>query len=272
MNELRKRSALVIWICQERCLGVALICMAAMSFVTMVSAQTAAPSQTADSIKYVNNSYVPGPVRKYLASFGNRLSKAGSERTVLTGTYSDDKGSGPATLIWQTPGLVRLERTQQPALIYSDNAASTQIAATDASVLESLLDDSFQSFALGFSGTGVYRYLGGRLRPANAPEGDYKGPWYDVYLRVAPVMAQPQAVSRAKLFYFDSVTGFPTSVQYTLPGKISVVTEYGRWISVNGQAFPGQIVRKENGKITFSFVVTQGQTSPAASDGAFTSR
>jgi hypothetical protein len=228
---------------------------------------------TVPNSNYINPALVPGPVRNYVAAFGDRLTTAGKERTTLSGTFTDSNGSGPARLVWEAPGQMRLDRTNQPTLIYNDTTGlmnASSISTADASIFESLFDDSPQSFLYGFPRGSAHRLLGTGFRADDGTALNYQGPWYDVYLAGAPALAQPAHPSRQKTFYFDSTTKLLTKVEYALSGSVSVETDYSNWTTTSGQAFPGQIVGHENGSVIFTFTITQAVVGAAASDGTFT--
>jgi len=54
------------------------------------------------------------------------------------------------------------------------------------------------------------------------------------------------------------------------PGAPVVSTEYSGWSVINGQAYPGAIVRKENGAAVFTFKISGAVVGPAPQDGIFT--
>jgi len=220
---------------------------------------------------FVNIAAVPSPVRAFIQAFGDRILKAGNERTTLVGTYTDAKGSTPATLTWQVPGELRFDRTGAASLIYAagtvQNAAS--ISSADLNVLESLLDDSAESFFYGFMRGDAHRLIGRRYRADDGTTPNYQGPWYDIYIRSASALAQSGAPLRQSFCFFDSQTKLLAKVQYDLPNSTKVLTEFTNWITTNGQSFPGQIVRKENDAVVFTFKITGAVASPAVTDGVF---
>jgi hypothetical protein len=198
---------------------------------------------------------------------------AGKERTILAGSFTDATGSHQAQVTWQAPGWIRFDRTNQPSLVYDDvvglqNASS--ISASDADILESLFDDSPQSFLYGFRQGKAYRLLGTRFRTDDGKTPNYQGPWYDVYAVLGPALAKPGHPPTEKFYYFDSVTGLLWKTVYVLSGSVTLSTEYNNWTrATSGDPFPGQIVRKENGSAVFTFTVTAASVTPQANDGVF---
>jgi hypothetical protein len=235
-------------------------------------AQIAVSSGSSPAI-FVTSSALPSPVRFYLHSFGDRIQKAGNERTVLVGTYSDPSGNTQGQLTWQAPGSVRFDRSNQPgkALIYNSTSGvlvGASISPQDANIFESLLDDPAESFLYGFQSGTSYRLIGQRFRADDGKAANYKGPWYDVYAANGIGKAQPNKPTFVKHYYIDSVTGLLAKTQYLSSG-ILVTTEFNSWTNVNGQSFPGQIVRKEGGTVVFTFGIVNATTSAGQNDATF---
>ena len=247
------------------------------SLCCWLSAQTAISSTgstatSAISSNYVNPTSLPSPVRGYLLALGNRIQTPGNERTTLLGSSTDQKGTESAQLIWQVPGEIRFVRTNEPTVIYDPSAGlvnASSITPADADILESLFDDAAESFIYGFSQGSANRFFGSRFRTDTGTTPNYQGPWYDIYNRAATAKAQPGSPSRQKLYYFDSQTRLLAKTLYILPNSINVSTEFSNWIQSGGQAFPGRIVRTENGSTVFSFTVSQASAGTALNDGLF---
>jgi hypothetical protein len=206
-------------------------------------------------------------------ALGNRLQVIGKERTILVGTFAEASGSHQAQVTWEAPGRIRFDRTNQPSLVYDDvvglqNASS--VSSSDADVLESLLDDSPESFLYGFRQDKAYRLLGTRFRTDDGKTPNYQGPWYDVYAVVGLALAKPGNPRTEKFYYFDSVTGLLWKTVYLLAGAVKVSTEYNNWTgNTSGDPFPGQIVRRENGSAVFTFTIAAASVGAEAHDGVF---
>lgn len=243
---------------------------AALLRMTPVDAQTMA-SSAAQPRSFIRVGSLPAPARKYLLAFGPRLQAPGSERTVLSGTFSSSAGNGPIQVTWQVPGWIVVQLGTNPPLIYDDVVGlqnASGISTSDANILESLFDDSLQSFLYGFRNSLPTRLLGQGIHTDNGTAKTYQGPWYDAYMVVAPALSQPSHPRRNKVFYLDSVRGLLQSVAYTA-NSAKVSTQYSNWLTANGNAFPGTITRIENGTHVFQFTVTSYTVSPAANDGVF---
>ena len=251
----------------------------AAAITTFTEAQTALPKLQAISLSptYLIPSSVPPQAQRFLVALGDRLQKPGKERISLTGQYSDKSSNVPAKLTWEAPGNLRFDRTGAglPPLVFSKTTgipAGLALSAADLDLFESLLDDRPETFLYSFYNGGVSRFLGNRFRTDNGHTPNYTGPWYDIFQANGPVLALGLAVTRTKLYVFDSQTGLLASTTYTTTqgaATQTISTQYTGWNQQNGQAVPGQIVRTVNGATEFTFKVNSASISPSAADGIF---
>jgi hypothetical protein len=240
--------------------------------ITVVSGQTVATSSAAAI--YVNSGRVPAPVRGLLANFGDRLTKAGSERTTLSGTYTTGGPPAALTITWEMPGRLRVDRADQPnlPLIFDDVsgvATAKSISQADADMLESLFDDCPQTFFYLINQGASHRFLGGRFRADDGTVKTYAGPWYDIYDVNSTAQSQIGTPKRTKRYRFDSTTQLLVSVEYLGTPTQRITTEYSQWSKSQGQAFPAKIVRSEGGKVVLTVNITTGAVGLSASDGKF---
>lgn len=100
----------------------------------------------------------------------------------------------------------------------------------------------------------------------------YNGAFLDV-VQVFPPPTGPESThSQAKLFTFDSRTGFPYGVSYRniRDEKVVVVqTRFHDWKTTAGLSAPSEITRTEDGEETFRFQVVQVTTGDAQPASAF---
>jgi hypothetical protein len=245
------------------------------SLACMGQSTTSSQPTSPSTAEYVGFSYLPAPAQQYLFALGSRIQKAGNERTTLTGTFTDSSGNATnAQLIWQVPGQISFSLTGQsgPPLGYSTSGGlmnAATMTSANADILESLFDDTAESFLYGFLRGDGHRLIGLSYRGDNGTTPNYTGPWYDVYVRSAGALAQPGAPVRSKFYFFNSQTKLLAKVTYQLPGALEVETDINGWTTTNGQSFPGQIIRKENGNVVFTFNIAQATGGPAPNDGLF---
>lgn len=218
---------------------------------------------------------VPGMAREFLVALGDRLQTGGKERFVLIGQYTTGAASVPATITWEAPGNLRFERNGAATLAVDTKLGvlnSSRLADAEADVIESLLDDRPEAFLYGLTNGYASRLLGTRFRTDDGKTANYTGPWYDIYQVSAPLAAAGKTVTRQKLFFFDSQTKLLARATYVSEhggSKTTVSTEYSGWTKQDGQAVPGQIVRKENGTVVFTFRTNASTLGAAAADGVF---
>ena len=225
---------------------------------------------------YLTPTALPPDAQGYLKVLGNRLQVAGNERITLIGTTTDKRGTGTAQLVAQLPGNVRLDRQTAPgsALVYvvgTGVSNSSSLPQEDLDVLESLAADTHEAFLYGFTQQLGHRLLGARFRTDDGKTPDYQGPYYDIYEATGPNPAANNAL-RQKWYFFDSGTHLLVKTRYLVKRSgtdVAVESQYSNWTNQNGQQFPGQIVRTENGAAVFTFKVAKGAVGAAANDGLF---
>ncbi len=253
---------------------VASACLFAAASFAQSSAAASTSSSASTSSTLLTGRGLPSAVRRYLLVFGDRIQKPGHERTTMQGTLTDRSGrSGGATLTWEAPGNVRLDRTgaSARALVVQHNKGlvdAATVSTDDSDLLESLSDDTAEAFFFSFQGGASHRLLGEHFRADDGKTVDYQGPWYDIYELVMPARAQSTGPARQKFYYFDSQTGLLNHVAYSV-GGVRISTEIGAWTKRDGQSFPGKVVRRENGVVVGSFDIGAAATQPAAADSTF---
>jgi hypothetical protein len=150
------------------------------------------------------------------------------------------------------------------------NAAA--VAQENLDLMESLSEDTAEAFLYGFTGKGAgYRLLGARFCTDATLSIDCKGQLYDIYETLGPSLVASKSVRR-KLYYFDGRTRLLAKTQYNVrrgSTPVSVSTEFSNWAGQAGQAFPGQIVRKENGTAVFTLSISKAAVGPLVQDALF---
>ncbi len=216
--------------------------------------------------------------REIVRAFGDRLHEPKKERTVFTGKLTDARGNRVVQFAWELPGRFRYdEMGPSPKSLGFDGsrpwAGVAQPSDTDEDLMESLAADTTQGFLVG-TNTGSYlRVLGRRFRIGNSPA--YNGPYYDILELVGPVPHRRNRSVQQKFFYFDSSTFLLASVHYILRRgmqETQIVTEISDWKVVDAQAFPGRIVRTEDGRAVATVVMTSTSVLPKVDDGIFAPR
>ncbi len=225
---------------------------------------------------YVNPGKVAGPARSFLFAFGDRIQRPGKERATFAGKYTDRRGTVDVIIVWEVPGRLRLDRSDKPGrpVIYDETKGWSNVPASadEAGALESLFDDSPESFFYATAHGSAQRFLGNCFRTGGQKTSNNRGPCYDVYELIAPVHSPTGLSRKRKLFYFDSQTRLLSRVEYAAAGSVHVSTELSGWRILGSQAFPGSVVRKENGVVVLNVNFTGASAGPSLSDGLFAGR
>jgi hypothetical protein len=240
---------------------------------TKGTAQSPTSAQVAKNPNYIETRFLPAPVRRYLSTFGDRLKNPGNERTTLTGVLADSAGNHPVQITWEVPGRINVTYSDKSSPFIIDDSKGlvngTSVQKSDSDVLESLFDDSSESFFYGTAQVGGYRLIGERFRADDGRTPNYAGPWYDIYEAAPSIRAHYPTLNRHKFFYFDSQTNRLAKVEYVLLGGVRVSSQYSNWTTQNGQSFPGKLVRKEDGVTVFTLTMSAAAFGKSASDGKF---
>jgi hypothetical protein len=257
-----------------------LVATASTAFLLCVAAsgQSPAPVVQAVSPGYLNPGNLHGEIADYLRAYGQRLSVPGQERTILVGSYSDGKTSLPATFTFQWPSQVRFDLAgSSPKTLIFNGAVSTAAAGSpDLDLLETLSDDTAESFFRGLAAGVPTQWLGGRFRTEDiSTSAPYTGPLRDIFRRASSVAVVPGVPLRMKFYLFDSRTKYFAGCRYEIQRagitvKVEVIS--GAWTKVGAEAFPSSITRFENGKQVFSFSIKSAAAVAKTADATFTVR
>ncbi len=149
--------------------------MGQTSVNTPPTGATGGTSSTAASAStHLKVGALPPDVRLYANAIGSRLTAPGLEQTTMTGTYTDNNGTVPLTLVWQNPGKVQVTLGSGATTVLSFvSAAAGAAGATSAAyqdLLETLTDDYPDAFFFNV-GSAAYRFSG-RAIPNGWREGD----------------------------------------------------------------------------------------------------
>lgn len=217
---------------------------------------------------------MPG-LREAKAKLGGRLSVAGEEQVVLSGTLSDASGPRPVRITWQNENLFRLEELggQQRILLFDGTTLqNTQgtIGDNERQMIDSLIAALPETVFWQAASHGVaLRFLGGRFRASNDTSANDTGPFSDLY-SFTPRSPAAQTVLSADedLVWIDSDALLISQVTHTDNGH-RIVTQLSNWTAQGAQWYPATITRLEDGQQTLAFQVTGFQVNPASLIAAF---
>jgi hypothetical protein len=226
----------------------------------------------------INHPALPGEFQLFANALGDRLQTPGKERMTLNGTITESSQSYVATVTYQLPNSVRIDKggPQPRTLAFDGNthwASSGSLSEQDRSEMESFLDDAAEVMFFSLSRGSGLRVIARHSRMDDGKAPQYAGPWANIYELMGNPFSQPTGTPRQKHFYFDAQTALPMLVRYRVnksDGSVVLVeTSWGHWSKINGQSVPGTVTRSEGGKPVLAFQISSATFGPAAQDGWF---
>jgi len=191
----------------------------------------------------------------------------------LAGKYTTKGQTVDVTITWEVPGRLRLDITGKAALVFDDvtgpNSGKGAFSADDVSLMESLVDDSAETFLYGTTQGVQASLLGGNFRTDDGKNKKYTGPWYSLYETYQKSESRPGNPYLRKRFYFDSQTRYLWRVAYPGASGATVTTDFTQWKVVNGQAYPGRITRTDGTSNVFQIDITTATFGASAADSLF---
>ena len=208
---------------------------------------------------------------------GGRMTGAASASVTLAGTLTDANGPRTAQITVQAPGLLRFQDSNSCVLTFDGSQFGSKNGKggpSDQRIQESLLANFPDMLLLQMAAGGGARRFGSGFRTDDGKTPNYTGPFWTVYSfspAPRPGLKWGQPLQRQLLIAIDDGTGLIAEAQMVTnphtPNQQVTRTQFKNWLQQNGQWFPGQIVRLENGQQVLSFQVQQGSvgTQNAAS-------
>ena len=172
------------------------------------SQSTGTVATGASSHHYMDVQLVQPRVSKQLSLLGPRFDTPGHERLTLTGTLTTTAGTVPVVVTRQLDEAARIDigGSASQSLIAAGLTGSVTTSAAmtlaNSNLLETVEDDTPESFFYGFQDGAAIRLLGYRFRTDDGKSPNYSGPYYDIYERRATVAAasRPTFSPEALLF------------------------------------------------------------------------
>lgn len=232
------------------------------------------------ALQYLHRAALQPQLREALSALGNRLEVPGNERLILLGTISRLALSETlqVRLITEFPDQLRLEEQIGDQLrvtgfggqgIWKTGAG---LRPENQGEIETLLYDTAEHFFAGQGQGFATRPLGSRFRLDDGRAPNYTGPFYDLYQVDDQLATEKPAVTRPKLYYFNSSTRLLERVRYRISrngAPVNVETLIGGWQKVGKQQAPGKITRLENNTPVMVLTVTSADFTPRVADGIF---
>ena len=247
---------------------------------TKSGSQNSVPSQTRGEDSYVRQAALMPQLRWSLKALGDRLEKRGKERLTLTGTLTQagESQSTPFVAIREFSDRLRLTfqaGAQTRVLTFNgQRSQGTQGGpnSSDEDLIETMLYDTAEHFFISQMQGAATRSLGSRFRAIEDSRANYSGPFYDIFEVTEPVRSRSDAREETRQYCFDSDTHLLEVVKYGVLRnglETRVEVRLTGWYQIDGQRFPGRIVRSENGTPVVTLILSSVTTGPGLDDGPF---
>ncbi|MGJ5814499.1 hypothetical protein [Paludibaculum fermentans] len=244
-------------------------------FIVLVYQLPAQADKKADAPRYFPVSGVVSSARQIVAALGDRVQKPGKERVVIDGTLSRSGLASTAQVIYEMPGLWRIDETggKGKSLVFDLTSlkGNGAIDDEDEGLAESIQSDTTETFLTAFGHGASVRHIGDCFKVKG--ETGF-GAEVDIFEVVAIVNVKRAKEIVSKRYMFDSNTGLLRRVAYfaTVGGKqVSVQTVLSDYAIGGGYMLPGKISRQVDATVAFTFTRTAATVQAAAKDNAFTS-
>ena len=216
---------------------------------------------------------LPWEFAAVLKKMGGRLSGVDNALVTIAGTYSEAGETQQVQVSVQAPGYLRFEETGKanPRILTFDGSQfqvkNGKGGQNDMRVQESLMAYMPDTLLLQIAEGGGLRRIGSNFRTDNGKTPNYTGPYWTLYEFTPadrPGLAKGQALQQGIFIAIDQRSALISEVRVVskAPGAPQSVTQtkFNNWLQQNGQWYPGEIVRLENGSQVAKLTTQQGVT------------
>jgi hypothetical protein len=274
---LGKRSSLIIG---PYALVAVMYCSTSAFGQTASNAQPGAPTDPlsiSQGGNLIRPGDLPGLVGASLQQTGNRMTSADKAQIIVAGTVTDSNGSRSAQIVVQSPGYLAYREGARSITFDGTSVQSKagQLSSDDQRVFESLLADFPDMIFLQIATGGSLRRIGSHFRTDDGKAKGYTGPYWTVFAfspKNRPGLTRGKGLQQEIFIAIDEQTGLIADVRMVVTSQGSQEvnqTQFSNWAQQNGQWFPGNIVRLENGNQVLSFQTLSAVTGPAADPATF---
>lgn len=216
---------------------------------------------------------LPHNIGIFFEVMGGRMATPEMAQVTFAGTTSDAKGSRAAQIVVQSPGYMSYREGQARAVTFNGSqmkGSAGGLTDDDKRVSESLMTHLPDAIFLQIATGGTLRRVGGHFRTDSTTSKNYTGPYWTVFAfspKNRAGLVRGDALQQELFICIDESTGLVSEVRTVVnigPKQQRVIqTQFSNWSKQNGQWFPGQVVRLENGAQTLSFNIQQAISGPA---------
>jgi hypothetical protein len=203
-------------------------------------------------------------------ALGDRMKTAGKERTVLSGEFTDDRGSKSTVQVaHQTPGLViaRGIRPDGQPLKFDGRPPALPLAKAEERFIESFTADTAEALLDAERNGLAVRSLGFGFK-SKTETPDHPEPRFDIYQVTLTSKTRTEARKVTKLFWFDSATHLLAQTTYK-DGESKIQTRFLDWGTADGSKYPSRVERYEDGNAVFAFKATAVAAGQKVDESAF---
>jgi hypothetical protein len=249
-----------------------------VGFLTVLSTLTAA----AQGIRLRHGTFIasedlPGEFALSLKKMGSRLMSADKAAIGVAGTLTDDSGTRQVRITVQAPGYLRFQDDGNSDVIAYDGTSwrNTKSSGGDARIEESLLASFPDAVLLQIASGAGLRRIGGRFRTDDGKTPNYSGPYWTLYEFAPPAhpgLAPGQALQQSQFVALDEKTWLISEVRRVEGSKAApqvTQTKFNNWFEQDGQWYPGEIVRFEQGKQALKLSIHQASTGSQLATSVF---
>jgi hypothetical protein len=273
--------------CRANFVGISRILMYT-TFVLSISntfSQTTGTTGSSSQAGWLISGNVIGPndlqndMASVLHKMGDRMTSANNVQLVLAGTTTDVNGSRPAQITIQAPGYLSYREGSTRAITFNGSnfqGKNGQLSNGDQQIAESFLAHFPDTVLLQECTGGSLRRIPGHFRTDSSRTVNYMGSYWRVFEfapSTRPGLAHGQPLQQELFVAVDESSWLISEIRLVTKSSSNTVTvtqtQFTNWFQQNGQWYPGNIVRLENGAQVLNFKTSQGAVGGASPITAF---
>jgi hypothetical protein len=204
---------------------------------------------------------LPSGLSRIAAAVGDRFFVTGKERMQWVAQVSIN-GSAARTfqVTAEFPAKLRIDSDGVGIVLRPDRLQKSAMSSDMQLLVDTLLTDSTDGLLAAQVLGGSTRHDGRGFRDRTS------GQVYDIFTAYVPSQTRDGLRNRARQFWFDDNTGLLRRVVTGPPGSDVI---YSEWRQVEGNWFPGKVVRRVNGATVLEVLLSAPAVSARRADAVF---